>query len=194
MATLLNNAALDKPPVQCTDRGDSATVWTPFFSSHLVIYCKFPFSFNKCYSVFWGSTLFSKINGFEYFLEHGLLWKCTFPLLWDELYSPKIYFGVLLTSTSECDPVWRQSVFRGNQITRSFVWALLLIKRENMDTDKMSSDKPRREAWNRSFPYGPQKESISVTPWVQTSSSWHNIFLLFKPPNLWFFVLEVLAN
>ena len=48
---------------------------------------------------------------------------------------------------------------------------------------------PRREAWTRALPLGPQEEPALQTPW-----SWTSVLLWFKPLSLWCFVTAGLAN
>lgn len=61
----------------------------------------------------------------------------------------------------------------------------------------MAMDKLRREAWDRFFP--PQlseghKPTITLISNVQPLELWVNIFPLFKPHDLWYFVMAALAE
>ena len=110
--------------------------------------------------------------------------------LWVELFSPQnSYVGVLTSSTSECDLIWRQGLCRGIQVKmRSLGWTLLQHDRCRYRTRKFGHKhvqrednvkrhrkktaiyKSRREACNRSFPHSPQKEITLTTLWSWTSS------------------------
>ena len=53
--------------------------------------------------------------------------------------------------------------------------------------------KPRREAWNRSFPHSPQEEPTLLLDF-SPPELWENQYPLLKSPSLWFSVTEALAH
>ena len=60
----------------------------------------------------------------------------------------------------------------------------------------MAIYKPRRDAWNRSFPHSPQKEPTLPTPWFWISSlqNCEAINLLFKPSSLQYCITAALVQ
>ena len=58
-------------------------------------------------------------------LKRPCSWKNT--VLWAELCSPNSHVRVLTPGASRCDPVWRQGLYRSNQVKmRSLARALIL--------------------------------------------------------------------
>lgn len=119
-----------------------------------------------------------------------------------ELYPPRLLnssVGVLTPSTSECDHIWRQGFYRGNQVKmRSLTWALIQYdpcpyKKGNFgDTDTQGQHHVRTDrdlgdasinqrlpakhqmpgrGIDQMLPHSVQKEPTTLTPWIQTFAS-----------------------
>lgn len=65
----------------------------------------------------------------------------------------------------------------------------------NRHREKMTIHKPRREAWDKSLPHSPHKESTLPTPWIWLSSLWNWEAIDFYCLScLWYFVTAALTT
>ena len=80
-----------------------------------------------------------------------------------------------MPNTPECDCIWKQGLYRGNQVKMGPLgWTL--IQSDWCPYEKRLEDtrgecgqrdvyhKPQRKTWNRSFPYDHQKKPTLLAP------------------------------
>ena len=141
------------------------------------------------------------------------------------MYPPpkNLYAEFLTPSTSECDRIWRQGLYRPCQVKGKVTLGWVLIqydwypyKRENLDTNTCTSCKdegrnqgdastsqgtPTRRMLEERHGVDPSSQpSEGTSPFHILTSDFQPLevqdrkFLLFKPPNLRFFVMSALTN